>query len=347
MSNSQEPLWPFGTRNALLATVVIWFAVGIFLVAARTYIGWPDETSVRLAALIVLGLGLVPVALMLLDFAASRRAVLDIKGVKIDFSGVDLARAEVRQETAGIPDNIGVSGPIVSDTTPMNIIATLEEATRSEIVVADLKEGHAWWVTRLLALAAGAVRAGSPNAIVFIGKRSGRDHQFLGWAEPKEVVEGILRAKDDYKERYIKAMRIAKQVVMYGANEFVPTNADPFVLHSEVQRYTNSSEYAKLGDAVAEQILMDQLATVSGGASLEAPPDRLTLGRLTDLLEHCLHKDKIDLESPKDKQVLSLLDAFGSYVALVREGRYDSMIKKEDGERLLLKELFSRSQEAA
>ena len=345
MSNSQEPLWPFGTRNALLAALGIWFVVAVILVATRAYLGWPDDKSIRLAALIVVGLGLVPVAFRLLDFAASSRAVLDIKGVKIDFSKVDLARPEVKRETAGIPDNIGVPGPIVSDTTPMNIIATLEEATKNEIVVADLKEGDAWWVTRLLALAAGAVRAGSPNALVFIGKKASRDHQFLGWAEPKDVVQAILRAKDEYRRRYIKAMRIAKQVIMYGRNEFIPGQPTPIQLHSEVERYTKSNEYADLGEAVTEQILMDQLATITGGELLEAPPDRLTLGRLNNLLEHCLHQDSIDLVLPKDKQVFRLLDATDLYVALVKEGRYDSMIKKEDGERLLLKELFSRSQE--
>lgn len=185
--NQQEPLWPFGTRAALLAAAFIWFAIVLIFAATRTYLGWPDDISLKLAALIVIALGLIPLAFRLLDFPASRCAVLDIKGVKIDFSRVDLDQPEVRRETPGIPDNIGVSGPIVSDTSPMNIIQTLRDATKNEIIVIELKEGDAWWVTRLLALTAGAVRAGSPKAFVFIGMKENRSHQFLCWTEPRHA----------------------------------------------------------------------------------------------------------------------------------------------------------------
>ena len=98
---------------------------------------------------------------------------------------MDLDQPDVRRETPGIPDNIGVSGPIVSDTSPMNIIQTLKDATRNEIVVIDLKEGEAWWVTRLLALSVGAVRAGSLSTFVFTGMKEIRSHhnREKGWRE--------------------------------------------------------------------------------------------------------------------------------------------------------------------
>ena len=76
--NQQEPLWPFGTRGALLAAVVIWFAMVLIFAATRTYLGWPDNNSLKLAALIVIALGSIPLAFRLLDIVASRRAVVDI-----------------------------------------------------------------------------------------------------------------------------------------------------------------------------------------------------------------------------------------------------------------------------
>ncbi len=212
MNQQEQPLWPYGTRGALFASAIIWFVMVLVLATMRTYLGWPDDKSFNLAALIIIALGLIPIAFRLLDFAASRRAVLDIKDVKIDFSRIDFDQPEVQRETSGIPDNIGVSGPIVSDTSPMNIIQTLKDATKSEIVVIDLKEGDAWWVTRLLALSAGAVRAGSPMAFVFIGTKENHSHQFLGWAEPKPILDNILRAKEEYDRRYMRALRIAQQV---------------------------------------------------------------------------------------------------------------------------------------
>jgi hypothetical protein len=342
---NQEPLWPYGTRGALIAALAAWLIVTLILAITSNYLGWPNEKSIKLAALIVIALGLLPIGLRLLDFIATQRAVVDIKGVKIDFSRVDLDQPQIRRETPGIPDNIGISGPIVSDTSPMDIIQTLKDVARTEIVVIDLKQGEAWWVTRLLALSAGAVRAGAPQILVFIGQKQSIDHQFLGWAVSGDVLLSILRDNDQYRIRYDKAMRISKQVFMYGSNEFLPQQPAPFLLHMEVNRYTNtanpdSKQFAKLGPAVAEQILMDQLALSYPEPSLEEPPDRLTLGRLYDLFGHCLHNASIDLSWPKKKQVSCLLESLEAYTALVRAGRYESMIKKGDGERLLIRELL-------
>jgi hypothetical protein len=194
-------------------------------------------------------------------------------------------------------------------------------------------------VTRLLALGAGAVRAGAPTVLVFIGTRENRPRQYLGWADPKSVVESILRDKSEYRARYDKALRIARQVVMYGQNELLPQQPDPFVLHPDVSRYTGNAAYAALGEAVSEQILMDQLAKMPD--SLENPPDRLTLGRLVDLFGHCLSTAAVDLGWPKPKQVSALLEATSGYVALVKGGRYEAMIEKQEGERVLLRELLA------
>lgn len=340
-------LWPYGTRSALLSAFIIWVLSAIVFMVSSTYMGWPDVESAKLATLTVVALGLLPIALLLLDFAATRRVAVDIKGVKIDFSQFDLEQPEVKRETPGIPDNIGVSGPIISDTSPMDIIKTLKDVSKHEMVVIDLRQGEAWWVTRLLVLSAGAVRAGAPRILVFVGQKASMDHQFLGWAYSREIMESILRAKNEYRDRYDAAMRISQQVYMYGGEEFLPTRDDPtpVELHPRVRRYTNpalpdNKQYSKLGPAVAEQILMDQLALSYPGSSLEDPPDRLTMQRLEDLFGHCLRKDRVDLRLSKQEQLTALFESAGSYAALVRAKRYESMVNKEDVERMLLRELL-------
>ena len=90
MNQQKKPLWPYGTCGALIASAIIWFAMVLVFATTRTYLGWPDDKSLNLTALIIIALGLIPIVFRLLDFAVTRGAVLDIKGVKIDFSRVDL-----------------------------------------------------------------------------------------------------------------------------------------------------------------------------------------------------------------------------------------------------------------
>jgi hypothetical protein len=44
----------------------------------------------------------------------------------------------------------------------------------------------------------------------------------------------------------------------------------------------------------------------------------------------------------EDGQVAKLLDSVAPYLALVKEGRYHSMIGRGDGERLLIRELLTQ-----
>ena len=160
--NTRERLWPRSKRATLTAIPFIWVIATILLFASSKYLGWPDAKSTKVVVPAVALLGFLPLGLMLVDFAASSRAVLDIKGVKIDFS--QQARSS---QSFGLPDNIGIPGAVVvTDSSPMKIIDALEHATQSEVAVIDIKDGYAWWVTRLLALCAGAVRSGLSIVII-------------------------------------------------------------------------------------------------------------------------------------------------------------------------------------
>lgn len=346
MTAQKEKIWPYSTLWAALAIPLTWILFGVLISLTTHYAGWPDEKSNNLVITVAVAFSLIPLGLVLLDFLVRSKTKLDTPWVKLDFSHIDLSKPDIKRETPGIPDNIGESGPIITDTAQMSILKALQEIAKDEFAVISIRDGNAWWVTRLLALAAGAVRKGTPKAFVFTGKQANVPDCFLGWAKPTEILEAILNDNDQYRIRYKKSMLIARQVVMYANTELVP---DGLALTSDILRYTGRPDYVQLGEAVTEQIIMDQLGITYGyGAeshSLESPPDKLNLARVRNLFDPLLNKNFIDLNWENKKQIEHLLQSKTPYLALTRDGRYDSMLKREDGERLILKTLFEQSQE--
>lgn len=334
---TKEQLWPFSKRAALIAIPVIWVAATILLLASSEYFGWPDQGSPKYVIPAIALLGFLPLSLALVDFAVSSRAVFDIKGVKIDFS-----QQTPSTKSFGLPDNIGIPGAVVTDSSPMKILDALEHVTQSDVAVIDIKDGNAWWVTRLLALCAGAVRSGCPCAIVFLGMKESTNGVFLGWAATTTLLKAILRDRAEYYSTYHHSMSIANQIVVFHGTELLPTQPAlvNLYLHHDVNRYANNPEYVKRGSASFEQILMDQLAL-----KFESPPDRLTLGRLNHLFEHCLHRDVVNLSEPGDKQILAMFRAKGAFVPLVKQDHYVGLLKADVGQRIVLEQLFSQANE--
>jgi len=348
MDGESVSLWPYGSRAALLGAPLIWLGCALVLSLTHRYFHWPDAAAARSLVPVVTILGCVPLLLLLVDYIAGSRAVLDIKGIKIDFS-----QAEIKRTSVELPENIGTPGAIVSDSSPMQILATLEAVTGNQIVQLDIKDGQAWWVTRLLALSAGAARAGSPGVFVFVGVRHNRDKAFLGWATAPALLAALLR--DDkvrgpqsvtYEFVYRKADWITRQLTtLVNPGEPRPTivGADPPTLPPlplEVQRYALQSAYALLGDAALEQVLMDQIAAYH----LEDAPDRVTLVRLEELFGHCLYRDAVELSLAKEKQVSEFLNTDAPFVAVVQNGRYQGLVERTEVERLTIRQLFAQAQ---
>src|SRR5262249_48897501 len=85
-------------------------------------------------------------------------------------------------------------------------------------VCVDLKEGNAWWVTRLLAVCAGAIGVGSPRAIVFVGRRENRERIFLGWGAPINLLRAIVDSNPEYRSRLGIARAVTRQIALFGRN---------------------------------------------------------------------------------------------------------------------------------
>src|SRR5262245_35781846 len=104
-ANSQNALWPFSSRAALLAAPVIWVMVALILAITRRVLVPPTPEAGGRVLLVGVGLGLIPLVLLLVDHLAASRGTLDIKGIKLDFS-----QAEIRRMDIELPENIGKPG---------------------------------------------------------------------------------------------------------------------------------------------------------------------------------------------------------------------------------------------
>ena len=349
MEDDTALLWPYSPKVAVLAAPVIWIGLLAVLAFVVGYLGWSEAGS-RYVLVGVLIAGLLPVLLCVADKVVSSRAVLDIKGVKIDFSQTQLAASSIM-----LPENIGRPEPLVADSSPMRIVSALETAAAHEVVRVDLRDGSGWWMTRLLGLCAGSVRVGSPKVVVFVGMKEGIHDSFLGWSPTQALLYALIEdsrehgpLKVTYGQVYRRAVWLAKQMgVFAGPPEMAappmapvgpvpaPYPVQPF---AEVTRYLNHVDYKKLGEGALEQILMDLCAQYT----LETPPDRLTLGRLREQFGHCLCETKVDLDAPQKEQILALLSGDIGYVALVRGGRYHGLVERALVERQVLKQLLAR-----
>lgn len=320
-------LWPFSINYAIGAVPLVWVFFAILFALTRWLGRWPAPDVDKWSIPTVAVLSAIPLLLVLIDYLSQRQATLDIKGVKINFGAVGETR-----EGFILPPNIGIPGQIVADSSPMQIVEVLEQTSGDEIAVVNIKNGNAWWLSRLLVLSAGATRAGNPKAVVFVGQVENTDGVFVGWASPDSIVNAILDDKEQYRTIYDQVRRIAAQFALFRGQTPLPANLDPSVVP-----YLNQPAYAQLGDAVFEQILMDRLRFA------ENVPDRLIYGELRRLFDPFLWRDAIDLDWPTSNQLTAFLKSQAPFVALVREKRYVSLIKQASGERLILRQLFERA----
>ena len=231
MAMTRQPLWPTGGRGALLAAPLIWLALGVALGLAHKLWGWPNKDSGNTVLLLTVAVGFVPILLAVLDYIASSRAAMDIRGVKIDFS-----QGEVKRLTIELPPNLGQAGVGASDAAPLDITNVLDSALSSPlsavetlasnpIIRVNLGKGDAWWVSRLLVVTAGAVRTGVPGAIAFVGDNP-TPRTFFGWASPAETLASLMEdtslrghAKLRYSDVYSRAVRISNLLALFGEQQ--------------------------------------------------------------------------------------------------------------------------------
>ncbi len=133
------------------------------------------------------------------------------EGHRLSFQGItiDLAAATSRAVDFRIDTNICLEGESVGDSSSVQILDALKRSATTDIVVVDLKEGKAWWETRLLVLVAGAVRTGKPRSVVFVASTTRQSKAFLGWAPPRALLDALLDRRNPRHATYLKAQGLA------------------------------------------------------------------------------------------------------------------------------------------
>lgn len=343
MANIKESrngtIWPYSRKTALACVPLIFLGFGIIFWYTHLHLGWPNGQSSNTVLLLVVCIAIVPVLLTAFDYLAGTRGKVDIKGISIDFS-----RALLIQSAIDLPPNMFQRGIPVSESSIMEIAKILDSAGEKRITRIDLKDGDEWWASRLLVLCAGAVRTGAPEAIVFVGQQKQTDEHFLGWADPTALLKALLAsdskfgyASVTYGGVYDRARKIAMQIAMFAPPPAVLKTLWTYpALGPDVTPYLQDQSKILKGEVAVERILLDELEHFN----VEVQPDRLTIGRLEDLVGNLLCRESIDLDDEKEKQVRQILDCKETYIAAVKDGKFSALVERADAQRLVLRHLL-------
>ena len=140
---------PISVQQAVrVALVFVALMVGFGILSNLT--GWPDKSWWGIVVVVALGLAALPLLGPLLEFLRDSSAVIEIQGVKLDFSKSAVSGSQIAR--ANLQDNPGVP---VNDSDAASIAVAAEVAKSAAFVVIDLGSGRSWYPTRLFVLAAG------------------------------------------------------------------------------------------------------------------------------------------------------------------------------------------------
>src|SRR5271157_5902123 len=130
------------TRQAVRVSVVFaLLIIGFGLLNSVT--GWPDKGGWGLAVILSLVIAALPLLGPLLAFLSESGAVVDIKGVKFDFSAMAVRGAPV--ERSNFQDDPGTP---VNSSYAASIALAAEAARSASVVFIDLGTGRSWYASR-------------------------------------------------------------------------------------------------------------------------------------------------------------------------------------------------------
>lgn len=309
------------TAAISVPTLLLFLLVIVAVIRQKTrWLGPELDRTVLLGILIV---SLLPIILALLDFLAERKGILEYKGLKLDFS-----RVAQEQSSFSVPQNVGVPGRAVSDSDTTQILDALRGTLTSEVAVVDLESGSAWWETRLLVLLEGAVRLGSPAAVVFVGMEEAMPGRFIGWAPPNALLPLLLHADTRYKESYARARAAAHQwelVEPIGTGQVPPPLAwmQGLALQHQWMAFDAAS-------GLPNPFALEQFLAADLGARIEMQgrPNPVSIIRLRDLFGSVLRTSSLDETRSAQTQIETILARDEKYLAVTQDGRYVKLVPR-------------------
>jgi hypothetical protein len=348
---SRGPGWKHLAGIGLLAGLLI---LGLFALASwvRATRDWPTERSDNLLLIGILIIGLIPLALVLIDALIQRGGSLSFQGITIDLAATTSPAVDFRIDT-----NIGVEGETVSDSSSRQILDALRKSATSDIAVLDLEDGKAWWETRLFILAAGAVRLGKPRAIVFGASTDRQAKTFLGWASPRSLLDALLDGRNPRHVTYLEIYGLAldaaekwqREVDKLGPNPpagtavAVPSDLPPVPQDWSWQSWVLVDDRGRPNPFIAEQFIALALGkeiedkwravpppTDPNASSAEKFPKAVTITEqaLNTMFADKLHRSAIEETATSDAQVDAFLRDTGEFAAITRHGTYVRMASR-------------------
>jgi hypothetical protein len=327
--------WPWSRRAAFSFAVALFIMLLGGLIVLRRYADWPDvrwEGWLLVAAML---LSLTPIILLVLQSVAASRGSISFRSLTLSFGTVAQAvAASATDLTIAVPRNVTEVGVDISDSGHSQAQAVIREATRADVVVVDLEDGHAWWDSRLLLLCAGAEQHGRPAAVVFVATLHRRHRQFVGWARPSSIVKCLIQA-----DRNLAYAHAIAQVWIRRAGLVLPTKAPepdgypPAVVSSIPPAPQNGAPF------LTEEMLFDRQANITLpqppaealtralGSALHPLEDgghvgHLTVTRLRDLLGPVLHVDSVERNASDREWVRAALASDSEYLVVTDAHAY-------------------------
>ncbi len=325
MQKQPVKFWSFHPRYSILISLLLLvvFMVAFFLL--RDHRKWPGENVETTVLIGIMLFSLLPVVLAVMDIMIERGGILEFSGWKLDFS----TSSGVGAPDFAVPDNIGYPGQPLYDSSTNEILDTLRHATACKIVVIDLKDGKAWWETRLLVLLSGAVRFGQPEIVVFTAKVGQLENCFQGWGYTKEILPLLLKSDPQYPMIYHATLAAARkwavvQPIGPGILPTLPPDGIPGIalnhpwMAFDIQTGLPNPLYA-------EQLLAAEL-----GSKIEniGPARWISLSKMDVLFGTALNKTRIEEKKDEDQQVNTFFDQDAEYFAITEQGKYKALASR-------------------
>jgi hypothetical protein len=368
-----ERLWPFSPALALAGVPALWIVFAVVLWGGHHWMKWPTTQSSGGLLYLAAAISLIPIVLLLLDYAAQRRAAFSIRSFSVDFSKDTALPA---RPSVTLDSSLGFEGVPISDSSVVAIHSLLKQTSGADAVRLDIKSGDAWWETRLFAVCAGAASSGRPSAIVIVGDSATPDRTtsgaFLGWMRPRDALRRFMEQRENLKLAYDRAEAISRQLTMFGPPDLrlsppagivqppppapmwpppkqLPGPLAPLPgapqLAWPVADYAMRDDFQNLGEDAFLRVLLDVLGKYEQSLMPIGPP-RITVGVLHDLFDGVMDRHEIDLAWAPDRQLEAFLNSTGDYVALVERSQFVRLLPRHPAESAILRQLIAPAEAA-
>jgi hypothetical protein len=302
---------PISMQHAVrVALVFVGLIAGFGILSGIT--GWPDKQSWGMVFILSLVVASIPLWGPLLAFLRDSGAVVDIRGVKFDFTASAVHGTSV--------DTINLDpfpGAAVSDSSAASIAEAAKVARSAPIVVVDLQIGKSWYPTRLFVLAAVAEELQGARAIVIVAQRGGVPACFVGWVLAKDMVTAFCQSDNRYQLALNHARTVLAHLRLSGGYD---TYKFPTEYEQDAQNLRRA--YRQTGDLAFVPALIFRLqslpavpepgTTPSVNAPLETPnqPNWLSLDAADGLLEPWMIRQHIreGLPESEKREILGRTD---------------------------------------